>query len=703
MPTATGLTQQLYLNLDLTGQSPDNLIDQEPHTTRPSAMSIVRPIFGRYYSDSLRVYALVSEGELVPLVKGTDYTFAQIDVKYTELTGLDVYEAIIVKTPSPTGAVYIRYQAVGAPSNPNKPYVDQIVKANGLNTAIDYSSIQAIPSKFYPNTHTHDLKDLFGLEYVVKSLTDLVASYTAAHSTYNNTGVTYKDYQIYQSVTSFKTQLNSAVSQVSVNINEHIGNTGYPHTYTSEMVGLGEVHNYDFGTTSPYYASPATVRNAIDNPPTATVYTHATQTNNPHSTTKELVGLGNVLNYSMLTTYTVNSLEFQTILSDTNEQYLSNYVAINVVAESQNDQINTYLNDPIATMTSSGGSISNLNQQVVSVQTSISGAQTSLAQASTTQQSIASDLQTLQDTNTLFNLINYNKPLAEGLKSILAFDYANKTLGYSVGNNGYWNLPPYIPKLYCWLSTDYSGNTVVTDSNNVPRLLSLVDRSANARVFAAKTASQAPYYADSVDIASGAQGVTVGKVMKFTPGNYLDQISGPPVALRPGMTIFLVVRPNASTTPFTVITETSTTPKAYIRVQGTDNRAIDVDTTDGWSPIKAPANSIEENKSTIVVASVSATSKDYCWLASSMPISQQYPKGVDDNVSVWPINTYVSSAMSRLGSTDAQGVDGGELSEMLIYNGQLSLAECTAIVEYLRLVKSNDQDLNVDFSALNAF
>ena len=207
-----------------------------------------------------------------------------------------------------------------------------------------------------------------------------------------------------------------------------------------------------------------------------------------------------------------------------------------------------------------------------------------------------------------------------------------------------------------------------------------------------------------MDIVQGNPGTTVGKVANFRPGQFLDQISGPVVTIQPGMTIIALYRPASIHSSFTLLTDVSPIPKAQIVAQGAEDRMLSVTTTSGWTPLKTPLNGSVPDNSVLAVASISLDEEQQCWFASSNGADYTtYPRGVDTPSSNWPSEEFQSAALTRIGTNVADSTDTGELSQLIIFNRQLSMAEAQAVVAYLRLVKSNNLAFAVDFSAQSAF
>jgi hypothetical protein len=95
-------------------------------------------------------------------------------------------------------------------------------------------------------------------------------------------------------------------SVFNTTVSAHIANTSNPHSVTKAQVGLSNVSNYATavdadgvaGTATNLFMTPATTKAAAN----AVVNVHVANTSNPHSVTKAQVGLGNVDNFTSVTT-----------------------------------------------------------------------------------------------------------------------------------------------------------------------------------------------------------------------------------------------------------------------------------------------------------------------------------------------------------------------------------------------------------------
>lgn len=98
--------------------------------------------------------------------------------------------------------------------------------------------------------------------------------------------------------------------QVGNTLTTHINRTDNPHSVSKTQVGLGNVDNFatasqadaQAGTRNDLFMTPLRTAQAITVQAGALVNAHASRTDNPHSTTKAQVGLGNVDNFATAST-----------------------------------------------------------------------------------------------------------------------------------------------------------------------------------------------------------------------------------------------------------------------------------------------------------------------------------------------------------------------------------------------------------------
>lgn len=708
MANIPGLNKPIYLSKDPSGNGPNNLITDEYHSTASNQPTLFKPRYGKFYKEGSHLYNLLRTGDLAELVYKTDYVFVELDVPASEESGLEVYKAVHVKTASHSGNLYFTYQAVGGADQADLALAYTVTNTVlTLNEAIEYSDIENKPGSFIPAQHKHDVADVYGFEHLVGLIDDLGTAVASANTAKLGETVAYRNSDIRNRVVDFKTKLTAAKNTLPDMIQDHVSTSRYGHRYNAARVGFGNLSNYGFtalndqdGQPLPIYASPATITVAIANKPAKTTYPHATQTSNPHTETAANIGLGSVQNYSLLTTYT--SGQYTSILSTVADpKYLSPFTLVNALQEAQANQTALYFTAPYQTrMDNVTGTITALNTQVSGAATGVTQANASISSAQAAIAAANNSVALANSANLDFELKDYNAPLASALKLILAFDYARHADGYSVGKEGIWSLPPSLDNLYLWIDADYAGNTTEQDGNIV-RTTAVLDRSSYQRLFVSNTRSTAPRLIPSKDIDAGRIGITSGKVLQFNPGDRLEQISGHAVTIKPGMTIFALVRTSQANNRIVLMSDSDPVPNTGIYVQGIQNRLLDV-ITPNWKPLSAPNNTASPDTSYLIVASIDPYSEAKSWLASSRTVDPAHPKGTNTPASTWPAIEFQSRPMTRIGGIDPLGTDTGEIAELLIYNRRLSIAETEAVVAYLRLANSANQAFTVDYAIRNA-
>lgn len=713
--TVSDESRALFLPRDLTASSEDNYVADEIHQIVSYDKTVIKPYYGKFYKKDLGLFSYDSSGALNALEYGTDYVCVELDQQLTSLTGEAVYSAINLLSEEVPGIVSLTYRAVGGTDNVDtaETYA-QVDEVMTTVSALSFTAVGELPDVFPPTKHKHAVDDFYGCEHLVRIIDGLTKAVTASKQAQNNSLVPYKNHAIWLAVKNFKQRLSDAQTDVVDSIVQHISGTAHQHHYTKAMIGLGNVVNYPFtpmndglGNPMPTYASPATIAAALADLPTPTDYSeHKASKANPHNDTAASINLGNVSNLGMVTSYTPDTNAFQSLLfTPSQESYLAPYPLILAIQEAQAGRLEASLTTAIGNLQSVGqNSINTLQANVQTITTQVANIEQSVETVLDQTTAVLTQVEAVAKENKHYEMVEANSPYAKALQALLEFDYSNHQAGWSVSKNGYWPVPAQLENLYLWLDVEYSGNTYKQDAQGNTRLTALVDRSANQRLFVSNSLTSAPLYQESLDVVQGKPGVTVGKVANFKPGNYMDQISGPVITLQPGMTIIALYRPDSSHSTFTMLTDVSPTPKAQIVAQGSENRMLSVTTSTGWTPLKTPINGAVNDTSVLAVASINVEDEKYCWFASSNGSDYDtYPRGTDTPASNWPSEEFQSAAMTRIGTSVTDGTDTGELSQLIIFNRQLSMAEVEAVVAYLRLVKSNNLAFAVDFSAKDAF
>lgn len=312
--------------LDRTAKAATNRVDNEPHVVGVQYNRIVAPNAGPYYEDSMVVYD--SQGKL--LVKGTDWDPVSPYVEASLTLGIPVANMLVIKNKNVTDVVLKTYQV---PGGLYQTYTDAIIDLiNSLmqDTRVVYwKDIGGKPTAFQPTPHLHHLKDLYGYEYEILALEEIlraiqngdVASHDVIYQYIDNLRAWTIDQikklqdqtdDLYVNIERLDKRIDGVLADLDVvrkGLAAHIADKNNPHNTTKAQVGLGSVENYPMasiteaqaGVLSTRYMSPATVKAYCDANVIPVINAHINDKNNPHNVTKAQVGLGLVDNYATAT------------------------------------------------------------------------------------------------------------------------------------------------------------------------------------------------------------------------------------------------------------------------------------------------------------------------------------------------------------------------------------------------------------------
>ena len=688
------------LPLDLTGTSATNLITQEYQSIGGGGKGVIRPNWGSFFKKSLKIFNVSGANVVAELTYGTDYVFAELDTAATEESGLVVYQAILILNTLLTSTFSLTYQAVGGEGNQNKSLIYTEAYAAAFGSPLTFDSLANKPATFPPVHHTHDIADVYGIEWLttwVNRLGNATNGFLAGDS---NLDIQYR-------LSSFSAAATSSIYSLGNAVNSHISNSGYPHSYTAAMIGFGNLGNYgftDLGGGTPYYASPITIVNALTTLPsqnTAMMNAHKANTSNPHADTANTIGLGNVENHPILLTYTAG--RYAPLLANgASVFYLNPYVTAGIVRDYTADSYTSIYTNPVNGISNgSTGTLDIVNSVINNVNNIVNTVNTDLNNIATNEAAILSNAAQATASINRFKVVNDNYAYAAMLTQISQYDYAQSATNSSVSPDGYWPVPENLNGLYLWLSANNPANTLFPDVNGNIRVTNLVDRSIYRRVYSAE-AHNAPIYESSSDIDGAEAGITKGNVLKFTNGQGLILSSGNAPTLSPGMTVFAIYKTPAPGDVFTLLSSQSS--GNGINVYGNSSGSLVNINSTGWSALRTPAGSEVPQASTLFCGVISNNSEEDSWCVSNTALANQtYPRGVNTPAGQWPANGYVGDSLDLVGNVNYGIPNIGEFAELIIYNRVLSGAEATAVLEYLRLRYNHSTALAINYSSLNAF
>lgn len=346
--------------LDPTGVNTSNRVVNEPHTLVNRVVRAFAPYYGAYFTESL-IIRDVSTGLTLT---SSQYKTVELYEFPTGRYGKEICGVIMIVDASVSNNVEITYQALGGEYSNNSDAIISMINSLDLdNRPVNWPDLIGKPPGFEPAAHYHDIGDVYGFEYITHAIerlrTAILAGDGASHdelrryiddwaalltSSGNNslselrahTSSTLNPHSTTKSQVGLSNVENYALATVAEAqagtasnkymtpaltaaaitkiagdaLTVHTSRVDNPHSTTKAQVGLGSVQNLDLattaeaqaGTSNAKYMTPALTAAAINKIAGDALALHANRTDNPHSTTKAQVGLGNVQNYTMATT-----------------------------------------------------------------------------------------------------------------------------------------------------------------------------------------------------------------------------------------------------------------------------------------------------------------------------------------------------------------------------------------------------------------
>lgn len=347
--------------LDSTGVNTSNRVVNEPHTLVNRVVRAFAPSYGAYFTESLIIRDVASGQTLTH----SQYKTVEMYEFPTGRYGKEICGVIMIVDASISNNVEITYQALGGEYSNNSDAIISMINSLDLdNRPVNWPDLIGKPvDGFEPAAHYHDIGDVYGFEYLVHAVerlrTAILAGDGASHDELrryiddwaslltgsgNNSLVELRSHtantsnphsttksqvglgnvenyaiattpEAQSGVASNKYMTPALTSAAIVKIAGdalavHTGRVDNPHATTKAQVGLSNVQNLDLattaeaqaGTSNAKYMTPALTSSAITKIAGDALATHTVRTDNPHSTTKSQVGLGNVQNYAMATT-----------------------------------------------------------------------------------------------------------------------------------------------------------------------------------------------------------------------------------------------------------------------------------------------------------------------------------------------------------------------------------------------------------------
>lgn len=195
--------------LDSTGLSSTNLIQGEIHTLSAYPIRVVAPTYGAYFTESLVITDVVNA---TTLIRGTHYSCVELLTNASADYGKEICYLILITDPSVSSTVSIRYQVLGGLYGNTTTAIANLYNLIQTDSRpINWVSILNQPYAFTPTNHLHDLKDVYGFQYLVDSIERLRSAILVGSTPAFDNLITW----VNTTNTNFQTTINNQISSTA--------------------------------------------------------------------------------------------------------------------------------------------------------------------------------------------------------------------------------------------------------------------------------------------------------------------------------------------------------------------------------------------------------------------------------------------------------------------------------------------------------
>lgn len=169
MPTVT-------YGLDMSGNNPANLIENELHTASEAHFKdyyFLVPNFAPFFVDNFSL-SVSMNGNTTPLTEDVDYSFALQYVTGTRITGKAMYGAITLHNLNLNGVLKMTYQTIGGDQIADRLVVLTTLADKAYNPRMTiWDILTNVPNALPPTPHYQDYDQFFGQEELVTKLGEI--------------------------------------------------------------------------------------------------------------------------------------------------------------------------------------------------------------------------------------------------------------------------------------------------------------------------------------------------------------------------------------------------------------------------------------------------------------------------------------------------------------------------------------------------
>lgn len=214
--------------LDPTGINLDNRVVGEIHNLTSRDIRAVAPIYGAYFTDSLKVYDNSTDRLLA---RGTDYQCVELLQEASLKYGKEICLLILILNKTVSNQVRINYQVLGGGFQNSAATIGNIYE-NVIkdNRPVDWVNVLNKPLTYNPSLHKHLIDDVVGFESLIHSIERV------------RNAIILSDVPAYESIIDY--------------IHAHKYDYTNPHHTTKDQVGLGNVENLEVLDLEEIYLDP---------------------------------------------------------------------------------------------------------------------------------------------------------------------------------------------------------------------------------------------------------------------------------------------------------------------------------------------------------------------------------------------------------------------------------------------------------------
>lgn len=273
------------LEQDLTGTSPDNLIEDEVNSlvragSRGRRLTTTR--FGPFYRESL----IVRDLDGTVLNEGVDFVSTYYYPDASDVTGHEICGMVVIINAAVSDQISLTYQALGGGwVVSNQEVKDAIVQLEELSIPFEWDSIVGRPLTYAPSEHQHKYWQVYGLERLIPVLDRVEYGVTVGHD------AAFAMEEAY--LKTLVDEVEDRLEQYEGELDDHVNDTDNPHELTAEQIELELLENYPLASESQAldssndstYVTPLRVGEVISSEATPLLVEHLLDRSNPHGVT----------------------------------------------------------------------------------------------------------------------------------------------------------------------------------------------------------------------------------------------------------------------------------------------------------------------------------------------------------------------------------------------------------------------------------